>query len=71
MFHVICPQTGDALRGVEAIVEQANTPRGVVTAVSCRCGGQAILHRGTQVAHHTPGDDVVTPVRPSSSAVAA
>lgn len=68
MFHVTCPTTGDALRSVEAIVEQANTTHGVVTAVSCRCGGEAILRRGEQVGHHAPGDDTVVPMQAAAAA---
>lgn len=67
MFHVTCPTTGDALRSVGSIVDQANTPDGVVTAVSCRCGGQAILHRGQQVAHHAPGAAEVVPMHATAA----
>lgn len=54
MFRVTCPEAGTILRGVESIIDNANTPDGVMTAVACRCGGHAILRRGTQVAHMEP-----------------
>lgn len=52
MFVVTCPATGsEHLRSVDQVVDHANTDRGVLTALSCACGGQAILRHGTQVAH--------------------
>ncbi len=54
MFQLTCPETGTCLRGVEAIIDNANTPMGVMTAVRCRCGGHAILRHGDQIAHAFP-----------------
>ena len=56
MFLVTCPRTGsEHVRSVSQIVDHANTDRGVFTAVSCPCGGHAILDHGSQVAHAAPG----------------
>ncbi len=61
MFLVTCPMTGsEHVRSVTQIVDHANTERGgVLTAVTCACGGQAILDHGSQVAHAAPGGTFV------------
>lgn len=60
MFLVTCPMTGsEHVRSVSQIVDHANTDHGVLTAVTCLCGGQAILDHGNQVAHAAPGGTFV------------
>lgn len=55
MFLVQCPATGNEhLRSVDQIVDHANTDHGVMTAVTCACGGHVILRHGDQVAHSAP-----------------
>lgn len=55
MFVVTCPTTGtEHLRSTTQVVDHANTDHGVLTAVTCACGGHAILRHGDQVAHSTP-----------------
>lgn len=60
MFLVTCPTTGaEHVRSVSQIIDHANTDQGVMTAVTCACGGHTILNHGNQVAHSAPNGGFV------------